>query len=171
MTHRAAVLGKPIAHSLSPVIHNAGYAALGLTDWSYTAIECDEAELPGLVAGLGPEWAGLSLTMPLKEVALSVATTSSPLAATVGAANTLVRRPDGWYATNTDVDGHGRAAPPRLASAPAAPLHGARRRWHRPRRAWPRPRAWPPRTVTVVARRQSRSRSWRPRAAATWACR
>ena len=61
---RAAVLGKPIAHSLSPVIHNAGYAAAGLTGWSYTRIECAAAELPALVAGLGPEWAGLSVTMP-----------------------------------------------------------------------------------------------------------
>ncbi|MEV4621978.1 shikimate dehydrogenase [Asanoa sp. NPDC049573] len=102
---RAAVLGKPIAHSLSPLIHNAGYAALGLADWSYTAIECDEAGLPGFVAGLGPQWAGLSLTMPLKEVALTVATEISRVAATVGAANTLVRRGDGWYATNTDVEG------------------------------------------------------------------
>ena len=100
------VLGKPIAHSLSPVIHNAGYAAAGLTGWSYTAIECAEAELPGLVAGLGPEWAGLSLTMPLKEVALAVAAEVSPVAAALGAANTLVRRPDGgWYADNTDVAG------------------------------------------------------------------
>lgn len=103
---RAAVLGKPITHSLSPVIHNAGYAAAGLTDWSYTAIECAEAELPNLVAGLGAEWAGLSLTMPLKEVALAVAGEVSPVAAAVGAANTLVRRTDGsWYADNTDVPG------------------------------------------------------------------
>ena len=56
---RAAVCGKPIGHSLSPVIHNAGYAAAGLPNWTYTAIECAEAELAGLVAGLGPEWAGL----------------------------------------------------------------------------------------------------------------
>ncbi|MFK3985428.1 shikimate dehydrogenase [Micromonospora sp. NPDC050397] len=103
---RAAVLGKPIAHSLSPVIHNAGYAAAGLTGWSYTAIECAEAELPDLVAGLGAEWAGLSLTMPLKEAALTVAGEVSPVAAAVGAANTLVRRPDNsWYADNTDVPG------------------------------------------------------------------
>ncbi|MEV0716200.1 shikimate dehydrogenase [Asanoa sp. NPDC050611] len=102
---RAAVLGRPIAHSLSPVIHNAGYRALGLSDWSYTAIDCDEAGLPTFVAGLGPEWAGLSLTMPLKETALTVATSVAPVAATVGAANTLVRRDDGWYATNTDVEG------------------------------------------------------------------
>jgi shikimate-5-dehydrogenase len=103
---RAAVLGKPIGHSLSPVIHNAGYAAAGLAGWSYTAIECAEAELPDLVRGLGPEWAGLSLTMPLKEAALAVAGEVSPIAATTGAANTLVHRPDGtWYADNTDVPG------------------------------------------------------------------
>ncbi|MEH0828158.1 shikimate dehydrogenase, partial [Micromonospora sp. CPCC 205714] len=64
------------------------------------------AELPDLVAGLGPEWAGLSVTMPGKEAALAVADEASPVAAAVGAANTLVRRPDGsWYADNTDVTG------------------------------------------------------------------
>ncbi|GAA4454612.1 shikimate dehydrogenase [Phytohabitans houttuyneae] len=103
--HRAAVLGKPVAHSLSPVIHNAGYAAAGLTGWAYTAIECAESELATLVDGLGPQWAGLSLTMPLKEVALSVATQVSPVAAAVGAANTLVRAIDGWHADNTDIPG------------------------------------------------------------------
>ncbi|KXK61059.1 shikimate dehydrogenase [Micromonospora rosaria] len=103
---RAAVIGKPIAHSLSPVIHQAGYAAAGLTGWSYTRIECAESEVAGLVAGLGPEWAGLSVTMPGKEAALAVADEVSPLAAAVGAANTLVHRPDGsWYADNTDVTG------------------------------------------------------------------
>ena len=105
VTHRAAVLGKPIAHSLSPVIHNAGYAALGLTGWSYGAVECDGQGLAPFVAALGPEWAGLSLTMPLKETALSVATAVSPVAAATGAANTLVRRDGGWFATNTDVEG------------------------------------------------------------------
>ncbi|TCB95307.1 shikimate dehydrogenase [Micromonospora zingiberis] len=106
VARRAAVLGKPIAHSLSPVIHNAGYAAAGLDGWSYTRIECAAAELPDLVAGLGPEWAGLSVTMPGKEAALVVAAEVSPVAAAVGAANTLVRRPDGsWYADNTDVTG------------------------------------------------------------------
>ncbi|MBW4706066.1 shikimate dehydrogenase [Micromonospora sp. RL09-050-HVF-A] len=103
---RAAVLGRPIAHSLSPVIHNAGYAAAGLDGWSYTRIECGAQELPALVAGLGPEWAGLSVTMPGKEAALAVADRASPVATAVGAANTLVRRPDGsWYADNTDVSG------------------------------------------------------------------
>jgi shikimate dehydrogenase len=101
---RAAVLGRPVGHSLSPVLHTAAYAALGLADWSYTAVDCGEDELPGLLAGLGPEWAGLSLTMPLKRVALAAADAVDPLAAAVGAANTLLlggRR----RAYNTDVAG------------------------------------------------------------------
>ncbi|AGL19453.1 shikimate dehydrogenase [Actinoplanes sp. N902-109] len=103
---KAAVLGKPIAHSLSPVIHAAGFAAAGLFDWSYTAIECAETELPQLVAGLGAEWAGLSLTMPLKETALTLAAHATPVALAIGAANTLVRQDDGsWHADNTDVPG------------------------------------------------------------------
>jgi shikimate dehydrogenase len=101
----AAVLGKPVAHSLSPVIHRAGYAAAGLADWRYAAIECAESQLPALVAGLGPDWAGLSLTMPLKEAALGVADQVSPRAAALGAANTLVHRAHGWFAENTDAAG------------------------------------------------------------------
>jgi shikimate dehydrogenase len=103
---KAAVCGKPIAHSLSPVIHNAGYAAAGLTGWTYEAIECAESELPDLVARLGPEWAGLSLTMPLKETALRLAAVATPVAIAAGVANTLVRQDDGsWRADNTDVGG------------------------------------------------------------------
>jgi len=106
MTRRAGVLGRPIGHSLSPVIHNAGLAAAGLGDWTYTAHECAESDLPAFVAGLGREWAGLSLTMPLKEVALDVADEVAPVAATVGAANTLIRLTDGtWRAENTDAPG------------------------------------------------------------------
>jgi len=66
---RAAVLGSPIAHSLSPALHEAAYRALGLTHWSYEAHEVQAQALHGFVAALGPEWAGLSLTMPLKEAA------------------------------------------------------------------------------------------------------
>jgi shikimate dehydrogenase len=102
---RAAVLGLPVAHSLSPALHNAGYAAAGLASWRYTAIDCAEDELAGFVAGLDASWAGLSLTMPLKEVALAVADTVDPLAAALGAANTLVPSPDGWTAHNTDAPG------------------------------------------------------------------
>jgi shikimate dehydrogenase len=118
--HRAAVCGRPIGHSLSPVIHTAGFAAAGLLNWTYTAIECAAAELPDLVAGLGPEWVGLSLTMPLKETALTLAAEASPRARTLGVANTLVRRPDGsWFADNTDVPGMVRVL--RDAGVPAGP--------------------------------------------------
>ena len=102
---RAAVLGKPVAHSLSPVIHNAGYAAAGLDGWHYTAHECGEAELADFVRRLGPEWSGLSLTMPLKAAAIAVADAVAPLAAAIGAANTLVRQGDAWRAENTDAPG------------------------------------------------------------------
>jgi shikimate dehydrogenase len=106
---RAAVLGSPIKHSLSPVLHGAAYHALDLRGWHYDKIECDEPDLPRFVDGLGPEWAGLSLTMPLKRVALTVADEISPLARAVGAANTLVfpaaGPAGGRLAHNTDVAG------------------------------------------------------------------
>ena len=103
---RAGVLGQPIGHSLSPVIHNAGYAAAKLDGWTYTAHECAEADLARFVTGLDADWVGLSLTMPLKEVALDVADEVASVAAAIGAANTLVRLPDGtWRAENTDAPG------------------------------------------------------------------
>ena len=106
---RAAVLGSPIKHSLSPVLHGAAYQALDLHGWHYDQIECDEPGLARLVDGMGPEWVGLSLTMPLKRVALTVADEVSPLARAVGAANTLVfpaaGPAGGRQAHNTDVAG------------------------------------------------------------------
>ena len=103
---RAAVLGSPIEHSLSPVLHGAAYQALGLRGWRYDRIECGEPDLARLVDGMGPEWAGLSLTMPLKRVALAVADEVTSLAAAVGAANTLIFPPAGGrLADNTDVAG------------------------------------------------------------------
>jgi shikimate dehydrogenase len=103
---RAAVLGSPIKHSLSPVLHEAAYQALDLQTWHYDEIECDEPELPRLVDSMGPEWAGLSLTMPLKRVALTIADEVSPLAEAVGAANTMVfPATGGRRAENTDVTG------------------------------------------------------------------
>ncbi|RBQ14612.1 shikimate dehydrogenase [Spongiactinospora rosea] len=105
---RAAVLGSPIAHSLSPVLHRAAYAALGLSGWSYQAIECDEAELPALLAGLGPEWAGLSLTMPLKRAVLPLLDSVSDLAVEVGGVNTVLfdgGGTGGRHGDNTDVHG------------------------------------------------------------------
>lgn len=103
---RAAVFGSPIAHSLSPVLHRAGYAALGLTRWRYDRREVTADRLTDVVGDLGAEWRGLSLTMPLKEAAFAVAASVSEVARRAGAINTLVRRGDGaWDATNTDVAG------------------------------------------------------------------
>ena len=102
---RAAVLGAPIAHSLSPVLHRAAYQALGLTGWSYEAIECDEARLPALLGECGPEWAGLSLTMPLKRAVLPLLDELHPLAREVGAANTVVFPGGRRHGHNTDVPG------------------------------------------------------------------
>lgn len=99
------MLGKPVAHSLSPVLHRAAFAALGLDGWTYERIETGATELPALVDGLGPEWAGLSVTMPGKRAALDHAASVTPRAAAVGAANTLVRRENGWLADCTDVEG------------------------------------------------------------------
>jgi len=105
---RAAVLGSPVSHSLSPVLHGAAYAALGL-DWVYGVAEVDEAGLPGVLGALDGEWAGLSLTMPLKHVALEVADVVDPLAQVVGAVNTLIVQPGPGrgllVGANTDVHG------------------------------------------------------------------
>ena len=102
----AAVLGRPVAHSLSPLLHTAGYRALGLHDWAYGAHDLGADDLAGWVGDRDAGWRGLSLTMPLKEAALAVATTVSQTARLTGAVNTLVRRDDlGWDAHNTDVHG------------------------------------------------------------------
>jgi shikimate dehydrogenase len=99
------VLGSPIAHSKSPQLHLAAYRAMGLRDWTYERIECDAERLPGLVGGFGPEWVGVSVTMPGKFAALRFADERTDRAAQVGSANTLVRTPRGWRADNTDIDG------------------------------------------------------------------
>ena len=103
MAERAGLLGRPVTHSLSPVLHRAAYAELGL-DWSYEAIDCGVAELPGVLAERA-DWSGFSATMPLKHALLEVAAEIRPVAAAVGAANTLLPGPSGWIADNTDVAG------------------------------------------------------------------
>lgn len=102
---KAAVLGSPIAHSRSPQLHLAAYRALGLDDWTYDRIECTADQLPALVRGFGPEWVGVSVTMPGKFAALRFADERTPRAELVGTANTLVRSESGWRADNTDIDG------------------------------------------------------------------
>jgi shikimate dehydrogenase len=110
---QAGVLGHPISHSLSPALHSAAYTAMGLTDWYYEAIDCDERGLADLLFGSNAQtlsgelvWAGFSCTMPLKRLALELADEAEPLAVAVGAANTLLPRPGGgWRAVTTDVAG------------------------------------------------------------------
>ena len=106
---RAAVLGRPVTHSLSPLLHRAAYADLGLTDWTYDALDVGAEDLPVLLAGLGPEWRGFSVTMPCKQAAADVADVVEPLPRLLHAANTLVRTDAGWRAENTDVERVGMA--------------------------------------------------------------
>ncbi|MCW8099899.1 shikimate dehydrogenase [Streptomyces tauricus] len=103
---RAAVLGSPIGHSLSPVLHRAAYGELGLHNWSYDRFEIDEAALPEFIGKLGPEWAGLSLTMPLKRAVIPLLDEISDTAASVEAVNTVVCAEDGRrVGDNTDIPG------------------------------------------------------------------
>lgn len=112
---RLAVLGSPIAHSLSPALHTAAYKALGLP-WEYTATLVDASTLGGFLDGLTPEWLGLSLTMPLKHSVQSRLTDVDRVAALTGAVNTVridSSPADGSAPTrtgyNTDVPGLVRA--------------------------------------------------------------
>ena len=109
VTRRAAVLGHPVAHSLSPTLHRAAYAALGLDEWSYDAVDVTEDALADFVAGMDGQWAGLSLTMPLKQTVLPLLDHVEPLAQVVGAVNTVLVHGAGAARTlvgaNTDVHG------------------------------------------------------------------
>lgn len=138
---RFAVVGSPIAHSLSPLLHRTAYAALGVQDASYERFEVAEGELGAFLAsGPGRELDGLSVTMPGKPEAFALAQEADATATRLQIANTLIRRPDGtWRAENHDVHGivrslqdHGIKAPriedPALAGRIAAEHAAARRR-------------------------------------------
>jgi shikimate dehydrogenase len=101
---RCAVLGDPIEHSLSPVLHRAGYAALGL-DWSYQPRQVRSGDLQRFLGTLDESWRGLSLTMPLKREALALIEHCSARARLAGGINTLVRTSYGWAGDNTDYPG------------------------------------------------------------------
>ncbi len=107
---KCAVLGDPIEHSLSPVLHRAAYAELGMSGWEYTSSRVQAGGLETYVAELGGDWPpsrwrGLSVTMPLKREAYELARSISPRARLVGAVNTLVRSSAGWVGDNTDLPG------------------------------------------------------------------
>jgi shikimate dehydrogenase len=102
---RCAVLGDPVEHSLSPALHRAAYVALGL-DWAYDAVRVPSGGLEAYVAGLGPEWRGLSLTMPLKREAVPLLTSRDRWTELTGGANTVLLDADGGrHGLNTDVPG------------------------------------------------------------------
>jgi len=100
---KAAVLGSPVSHSLSPVLHSAAYRALGL-DNTYSAIEITTSELGRFLAGLDSEWMGVSLTMPLKEIAFEFTDECDETSSLTEAINTLVFG-ESMSAFNTDVLG------------------------------------------------------------------
>ncbi|GAA1218128.1 shikimate dehydrogenase [Rhodoglobus aureus] len=101
---KLAVLGSPIAHSLSPAIHRAAYATLGF-DWQYDAVELSGDALPAFLSALDGRWRGLSLTMPLKRDVVPLLDWTDPLVELVGGANTVVMSDDGLRGYNTDVEG------------------------------------------------------------------
>ncbi len=106
---RCAVVGDPVDHSLSPVLHHAAYDRLGLA-WNYDAVRVPAGTLAGEVERLraddeGPPWRGLSVTAPLKREALALADRATDRARLAGGANTLVLTDDGVHADNTDLPG------------------------------------------------------------------
>lgn len=103
-----AVLGSPIEHSLSPVLHRAAYAELGL-DWQYDAIEISEPALAGFMEGLDASWRGLSLTMPLKRTVIDLLDEADSLVAVTGVANTVVFHEGRRRGFNTDIPGAANA--------------------------------------------------------------
>jgi shikimate dehydrogenase len=115
-----AVLGDPIEHSLSPVLHRAAYAALGL-DWSYDAVQVPTGGLAAFLDGLDESWRGLSLTMPLKREVMPLLTSRDQWAVASGAANTVLLDEDGRHGLNTDVPGAIAA----IREATAAPVDRA----------------------------------------------
>jgi shikimate dehydrogenase len=100
----AAVAGSPIEHSLSPVIHKAGYEALKM-DWDYKKFELNVSSFPDFIKNRDPNLNGMSLTMPLKEVAIEEADVVTELAKKVNSANTLLFKDGKVFAGNTDIYG------------------------------------------------------------------
>lgn len=101
---RAAVLGHPVAHSLSPVLHRAAYAELGL-DWQYSAVDLTPEQLAGFLHGCNEEWVGLSLTMPLKEAVIGLLDVVDDRAMAVRSVNTVIFEAGRQVGFNTDIGG------------------------------------------------------------------
>jgi shikimate dehydrogenase len=118
------VLGHPIDHSLSPVLHRAAYAELGLT-WTYDRVDLTGDGLAAFLDSLDGSWVGLSLTMPLKTEVLPLLDEIDPVAAATGAVNTVLLGAGRRRGTNTDVDGLVAALDEHGAGRGAAVVLGA----------------------------------------------
>jgi len=102
----AEVIGDPIAHSKSPLIHGFWLEALGV-DASYRATRVAPEELGDFIAGRAadPEWRGCNVTIPHKLAVLAHVGDPGGVGDSIGAANTIARGPEGLFATNTDAAG------------------------------------------------------------------
>jgi shikimate dehydrogenase len=98
---KAAIVGRPVDHSLSPVLWRAAFDALKLKGWTYDALDVDEAGFQRVLRQ--PGWSGLSVTMPHKHAAARLV--DRTVGRTAGAVNTVVFTKDGTEGHNTDVDG------------------------------------------------------------------
>ncbi|WP_055534702.1 shikimate dehydrogenase family protein [Streptomyces graminilatus] len=106
---RLALLGSPVDSALSPVLHRAAYAAMGLP-WTYHAIDCQPRDLAGFLDSLDGSWRGFSLTMRLKRTVCPLLNEASETVSRIGAANTIVVTPSGrLVGENTDLYGIVRA--------------------------------------------------------------
>ena len=104
-TRLLGVIGNPIGHSLSPVMHNAAIEEMG-SDFVYVAFPIEESILSTAIEGFGAIGVqGFSVTIPHKQAIMAELVHVSELATAVGAVNTVWKTPQGWYGTNTDVEG------------------------------------------------------------------
>jgi shikimate dehydrogenase len=101
---RGAVIGSPITHSLSPLLHREAFSFLGI-EGSYERKEVALDSLASFFSESSQDFDYLSITMPLKEEALSLPVIIEPVAARIQSANTLYRRDDKWHLTSTDGSG------------------------------------------------------------------
>lgn len=118
-TKLLGVIGHPIAHSLSPVMHNAAIAHLGL-DYVYLPLPVPPDRLGQAIAGFAAiDLQGFSVTIPHKQAIIPLLQEISPTAKAIGAVNTVARTDSGWFGTNTDAIGF------------LAPLRELNRSWRR----------------------------------------
>jgi shikimate dehydrogenase len=104
-TKLLGVIGDPVEHSFSPIMHNAAIASLGL-DYVYLPLPVKKGNLPNAIAGFTAiDLVGFSITIPHKQEIIPLLSEISPTAAMIGAVNTVWRTPTGWQGTNTDVEG------------------------------------------------------------------